>query len=371
MKVRALLSVVALLVAAHIAIGSARPSKPAPPPSSATLSTEALAKMGIHREHLSLVGVSNDGATLVAWERQTDPKHIAKGLVDRLHILREAKGQWTGQAVWLPSTSVHQLAISEDGRWAMVVADEGMCVVAVDLTSATAHVVSRFKGGESGFRVRPYVVWPEGGKFAALGYYQDADGASHDDSIVSIDPAGTTPAAIQPLRNIVELNKATSGARATGWHSSSQAVFAGLHPDKCVHLYVWTGKELQDVDQAMDYLIMPGNGRVICLANRKGGPEALVIDLLTLHKQPIKLPEGKRLSYPLMSFDGSTILMSAIDFKAGHMSTWYGRLADGWTLHPLDKMQNVFSGALRLSPGGESLALLNNDGITVVHLPSK
>lgn len=371
MKVRILMSLVALLVAAQVGFSSASPAKAASANvSKAGLSAATLADLGIKREFLSLVYVSDDGKTVVGWEKESDAKRIAKGEVIRLHIFGAVDGKWTDKAVWLPCTAVHQFAVSEDGRWALAVAESGMRLVAVDLASGAAHVVSSFKSGESGFRVRPYMVWPEGGKFAALGYFQDADGTTRDDSVVAIDPAGTSQAAIVPIRNVAVLLKATRGARVAGWHSSSQAVFGGAHPDKTVHLYAWLGKDLADLDKADDFRLMPGKDRVLYVARRNGTHEAVVCDLLTLQKQPVKAPAGKVLSYPLMSFDGSTVVLSTIDFQRGRMSTWYAHPSDSWTLHPLAGMQDVSSGALRLSPGGQALALLNNDGVQVFALPA-
>lgn len=337
-----------------------------------SLTSDALAKIGIKCENFSLGGMSQDGSTVVCWEREANPRSIARGKVVRLVVFRIdwATTKFTTSSVWVPCTTLDQMSVSPDGRWALCVTETGMRIVAVDLQKGSAHIVAGFQKGKAGFRVHPYLAWPENGKFVAVGYFYDENSNVKTESLVSVDPAGTSLDAVQQVRDITELNKKTYGNKVGAWFSSTMAYFAGYTPDKALHLYAWMGGDLVDMDKASGYRLMPGKDRVLYVADRQGSPEIVVQEVPSMKKAVVAVPAGKQLSYPLMSTDGSTILLSYIDFQGRRISTYFGREKDRWRLNPVPALQSATPGTLRLSPNGDSVAHLSRKGLTFLRLPA-
>lgn len=369
LNLRSPLRLVLVLVLAFAAMGRAVAAEP-----SVTLGVDALAMMGIKCENLSLGGISQDGTQFVCWERESDPKTIAQGKVVRLAVFRvdwKTQKASTPQFIWLPCTFLDQMTISPDGRWALCVTQKGMRLVAVDLQKGTAHVVAGFEKGKPGFRVQPYVAWAENGRFMAVGYFYDEAGNVKTEALVSVDPEGTSLEAVKQVRDLTKLNKQTKNCKVGAWLSSGMAYFAGYR-NKVLHLYAWAGSNLVEIDKAAgSYLVMPGKDRILYIADRKGTPEIVVQDFPSLHKTTVAAQPGKPLSYPLMSVDGSTILLSHVDGNGRRISTFFGRDENRWRLQPVPALQGATPGTLRLSPGGTAVAQLSRKGMILVQLPPK
>lgn len=332
-----------------------------------------LKKMGINVGRLSLGVMSQDGRTLVCYEKESRPKLIAAGQVWRLRIFRLDwdTGKVDLSTVNLPALLFDNMALSPDGKWLLVVAERGVKFIGVDMTSLATHIIFNKTAGSPGFRTVPSVAWVEHGRFHTLGYFYDEKDAVSGDAVVSIDAAATGFHAIQKVRDITALVRRTANYRCCDWFASNQAYFGGYHPDKTVHLYAFTGAEtLLDLDKAQRYdSVAVGQDRVFYAARDNPQSVRLVIrDVAT--KKSWRVGDSKlQYTYLYMSHDGKHILVSLFDRVHRRMTTWYGTEEKNFELVPVPAIQLVSPGTIRFSPAGNALAFFSDNGVRVMRVP--
>ncbi len=336
------------------------------------LTMAGLKSLKINFETFQLAVVSKDGNTLIGTEKIRDPKLKAKGQVWKLHVFHL---DWAAQKATLSTipaltTSLEQMAISPDGKWALLLGDRGTRFVAVDLTKNMPRVVFRNERGKPGFRSQPEVAWWEKGKFHTPGYFYDAAQAVTGDAVASIDAGGDGLAAITKVRDIDKLYRQTRGFAVQQWYSSEQSYFALVKPDQKMHLVAAMGEDMLPIESALGYGGMAvGQDRVVYAARWDKNTVGVVVQDIGMKKKWRIGDASKLYNYLYMSDDGGTVLVSHLDVAAQAMTTWFGREAESWKLRPVPGIEAAKPGTIRFSSGGEVYAFYNLDGLLIGRLP--
>ncbi len=332
-----------------------------------------LQQLGIHRGMLLPSVLSHDGNVLLATEKQPDPKLKAQGKVWMLHVFHI---DWNAHNVsmktmYVPTTNFDQSALAPDSRHVLAICDAGTEFIAIDLKHMTARIIFKNRVGVAGFRSYPEVLWYQNKAFHVVGYYYDAKGFAHGDSIAAVDLDGTGVSAFKQVRDIHYQAKKTRSFCIGQWYSDNEAYFGGVEPsDKMMHLNAWIGNTPMPVDIALGYGGMAvGQDRVFYLARytrTKYG--AVVYD--TSERKRWQIGDGKTIyAYPYMSDDGSTILVSHFNFQNHTMTVWYGREQDNFHLIPVPGLVNVRPGTIRFAKNGRVLVFYNDDGLRFIRIP--
>src|SRR5687767_13593583 len=87
------------------------------------LSQAQLKAMDVDPQKVALGAFSDDGSVLVCFEKERDPKRIARGQVYTLRVLRIDwnSGKVTADSMSVPTTELEQLALSPDNRQVFII----------------------------------------------------------------------------------------------------------------------------------------------------------------------------------------------------------------------------------------------------------
>lgn len=266
--------------------------------------------------------------------------------------------------------TLEQVAFTPDMTKAVVISRSGATYLLVDLATGAVTTLMDHQKGQKGFRADPTVLWlTKDGRLLTTGYFYDENDYAGENVIAEIDPSKTGVAAFQAGPNVEQLERKYKGLEFTNYNTESLG-FLGGKDGKLYKMHRWqpdTGLVL--VDESEQFTSMWGAGdRLLYSALRRGGLSELVLYDAPTNTRKVLSDDRKEYSYLFLSSDASTAVASLVDQQAGKISLFAAREADGFQLRPIEGMQRVPIGMVRVSGDGERVVLLNKDGLQVVDL---
>lgn len=165
---------------------------------------------------------------------------------------------------------------------------------------------------------------------------------------------------------------------------TSASVFEGsvLSPSACylvsrsstVRIMSLEGASVKEIDSgAVFYGMWGGRDRVLYILGRDTTcvQDVMIYDVLsgkTTKIASLTQTTTLRYSYPILSTDGTTVVVAQYDYARRTMTYYAATEENGFTLSSL--LQNVAIGPLRLSSRGDFYAYLSSDGLLVGYISS-
>lgn len=367
------LAVFVLLVLTVAALWPLRPAQAESPVR--FLTNRDLVQLGVERpENFWPIQLSRDGRTLIAAEN-LQGKATHAGALSRVWVLRFNSDGSVKESRNFPLQMPRRLqnTLTPDEKGLVLLAREGASFWHLDLQSGALREFIHAGLGVTRFVSDPNVLWSSNGKLYAVGFPVDENGVRGKQTVVTIDPSKTDAEAIQPsgldIGSVYEHFDKPVNVR---WISPEAGYLGGMiRNDYKMTLWKKDGgfRDLATLDSVQSML---GMGPYLALAGlaKGGGSVAYLFDAETGAKwtaPPIR--SGMEYNYPFVSAGGETLVLTEGRKGGQTVSLLYGRKEAGYTLRPLEGLQNKKSGVIRLSADGSHLVYRNADGIYYAEIP--
>jgi hypothetical protein len=229
----------------------------------------------------------------------------------------------------------------------------------------------RHEAGKPGFRGDPPVLWRCGSQILTQGYFYDAEDYAEDNVLAVIDPFKVGVEAFQKGANIYQVERGLKSYLLSVYTTPSQGFLGERKADGTVILHWWReGGSLHEIERAPSIVSFWGEGDRLLYALRRadGRYEVILYDLAGDRRWTLYAGE-KTQGYVFLSKDAATALVTRLDLAGGKMDIYAGRDEEGFALKPVEALQGVRMGTLRVSPDGRYAAFFNGDELILTELP--
>jgi len=335
------------------------------------LSKAELLSHGINPPMFQVVEFSPDGRMLFGYQvNQRD--EVAKGITNRLFELTlRSDGKVTGvRSHNLSVPAVEQVALSPDGREAVVITASGAAFVALDRATGEVRTLMAHEPRKPGFRSHPPILLRSGGSLLATGFFYDEEDYGGADSIARIDLGKSGVEAFELVAEVEKLERSLKRVVINAYTDHETGYFCVQREGSPVYtLYRWkAGQEPEAFDEALSVPgFMPKGDKLAYVAQRSGGRYELVIYDGPSATRRVVTTSPVELGYLTFSQDGSTVQVNEINQDRMKLFTASSRT--GWKYQPVPDFPRSAIGDIRLSPDGRWMSLYNQDGLRVISLP--
>lgn len=328
-----------------------------------------LRRAGVDLYTFQPITFSARGRLLVAHEKAPleDKK---KGVTYKLWVLRLASdGRLESiRALPLSIPSLEQAALTPDERGLVIITRAGATYLLVDLETGEVHTLMEHRPGQPGFRAHPTVLWSFQGQLYTTGYYYDEEDYAGKTHIARLDLSRRGVDAFIRGPEVESLERSIADLQFLNYNSPRLGFFGARRGDD-IALYRWQGGELVEIDRAPTYPALWGAAsRMVYSARRPGGFDLVVYDADLDRRWKLDHTETPY-RYLFLSADGSTAVACQFELKRGRMDVYYAKDRDDFKLQPVEGMQGVGIGWLRVASDGRFLSLYNESGLTIAELP--
>lgn len=334
---------------------------------------QKLRELGIFDLGFRLVAFSDDGKTLVCTEKPRFAEK-AKGITYKLWVFgldsRGAVVKATSVPLQIPSAL--QTTLTPDESKVVIITGAGATYLIVDLKTGGIEPLMEHVKGQPGFRGFPPILWLENGELLTTGYFYDKDDYASNDTIATIDLKKRGPAAFKAGPNVAKIQQEAGHVQFGNWTGTDRGFMGVNLPTGGQALKFWKeGLGIQELDRTgkmFNSLWAEGNRAVACVQRDDGSSEAVLYD--AIQKRKWVLGSGQRpYGYSFLSKDGSTVVVCHLYVDNSKMHVYYAREDEDFKLTPVEGLQGVTLGTLRLAPDGKRLAHFSLDGLVIVDLP--
>ncbi|MBI3925360.1 MAG: hypothetical protein HY319_07475 [Armatimonadetes bacterium] len=334
---------------------------------------QELRDMGIFDLGFRLVSFSEDGKTLICTEKARFGEK-KEGITYKLWVFRlGSNGALTGQkAIPLKIPAALQTTLTPDESKAVILTDSGATYLIVDLNTGATEPLMTHQKGRPGFRGFPAILWVEDDHLLTTGYFYDEQDFAANDTIATIDLKKRGLEAFKPGPNVAAIHSEAGHVQFGSWTGVNRGFIGVNLASGGQALKFWKNgqgiKELDRTGKMFSSLWAAGNRAVACVQRDDGTSEAVVYDAQQDKKWV--LGSGNRpYGYSFLSKDGSTAVVCHLYVDNSKMHVYYAKEEEGFQLKPVEGLQGVTLGTLRLAPSGKRLAHFSLDGLTIAELP--
>jgi hypothetical protein len=337
-----------------------------------------LAQWGIDIHQFKIVEFSGNDRVLLAIERVNRLSLRAKGYVWVLRIIHVEPTNdaiTNVRSVLLPISDIQNMAISDDGKTAIIVAQYGTKILQVNVEKGTFKTIFSHEVGKPGFRSDKRLCWYHNGKFYTEGYFYDPQGYWISNDIVSLDLSHPNSIQLFQKKWDIDETQKSIGIPQVGIFVSGHEGFWGIrsssgsNADEIALYHIENGKA-QLLDTAQSYGGWAATDhRILYAALRKDGSHDVIIKDTASGKSWNLASGSTPYLYPYLSRDGKVAVVATMDFKNGTISFFYAKEENNFQLQPLTDLQNLPLGIFRLSPDGKRYAFENRDGLIIGNIP--
>ncbi len=338
----------------------------APPP--VLLSPSGFRQKGLEMRAFSMITMSYDGSFLVGLERVADVRLKLRGIACELRVLHYASAHLVRvDTILLPTTAFEQLALSSDGRTALVIGEGGSKFILVNLVKCTARVIWTHRRGVPGFRC-DQVAWWFNGAFYMVGYLHDSESRMVYNGIVRLNLARSGPAMFERALDLTPLERRFRAFCFQLFVDPAQCFFGCMPRMGQVDIYAGTSPIQKIASVVAVGGVAASHNRLLYAARLNGGQRDVILKDVETHQIWHLGRDNLPFNYLFLSLDGKTAVITLMNFRNNTMSYFYARQAQGFKLRPVPALQNVRPGTLRLAGNGSACTFFNPDGLLYVRL---
>lgn len=241
---------------------------------------------------------------------------------------------------------------------AVVIADAGSRILGVNFATGDLETLYDNCPGKPGFRAGAD-AHVDGGILYNWGAFYTADGVLSREGMMTIPLTGGN---ITPVIDVANLTAQIPAQALGGSAVSSEGVFFVGMTDEVTIMTADQGI-LKEIDAGERFGGLWGAESSLLYLLRRPESNGFEVLLYKASTGNITLIATGNYSFPVLSYDGSALLVARYDFPNRRMSYYYGVEEDQFELHPL--LQDVAIGPIRLSENGGFYAHQSLTGIIV------
>lgn len=360
-----------------LTVAALRPLNPAYGQSPVVQMTNSdIQKLGVQRpEDFWPIQLTRDGSTLIAAENLKGKEMQATGALSRIWVLRFNSDGSLRESRNFPLRMPERLqnVLTPDEKGLVLVARQGASFWHLDLETGALREFIHAGMGVTRFISEPNVLWSYQGKLYAVGFPVDAQGLRGRQTIAALDWTKQDAEAITPTGLVIaDVYKHFDRPVNVRW-ANPELGFLGGEIGGDYRLVLWKKSGgFTNLGTYSDVLSMLGMGDWLAFAgvDSKGVSTAAIFDGETGKKWVAPAPPaGMEYNYPFISEKGDTVLVTQGRKGSGLVSVLYGRKETGFTLSPLEGLQNKKTGLIRLAADGSRLVYRNADGMFYATVP--
>lgn len=312
-----------------------------------------------------------DGRTLVGFDRAPfeEKKH---GVMYRLWLLDfDVSGRLEeARKVPLAIPSFEQGSLNADEDAFVIISDAGTRYLTVDMETLEVADLMKPEAGKPGFRADPPVLWTADGKLLTTGYFYDENRYADNNTIATVNTSATGQAAFTEGPDIQQVERSHSQTRGLNYNSDKLGYFLSSQGDDML-LSRWTPDGgFSQVDRAEQFTGLWGAAtRVLYSAARAGGQHDLIVYDGAQDRKWNLATGAEPYRYLFLSKDGTTAVACQFEPVAQRMNVFVGKERGDFGLTPVDGLQRIKIGWIRVSPEGRYLAVYNERGLSIAELP--
>lgn len=360
-----------------LTVAALRPLNPAYGQSPVVQMTNSdIQKLGVQRpEDFWPIQLSRDGMTLIAAEDLKGKAQQSTGSLSKIWVLHFNSDGSLRDSKSFPLRMPQRMqnVLTPDEKGLVLVARQGASFWHLDLETGELKEFIHSGVGVTTFISEPNVLWSYEGKLYAVGFQVDPQGVRGRQTIVILDPTKQDAAAVQPTGLVIaDVYKHFDTPRNVRW-ANPELGFLGGEIGGAFTMTLWKKDSgFQDLGTYRKMLSMLGMGDYLALAavGQDGVSTAMVVDGDTGKKWVAPAPpKGYEYNYPFISENGESLVLTQGRTGSATINVLYGRKDAGYSLLPLEGLQNKKTGLIRMSADGGHFVYRNADGMYYVTVP--
>lgn len=310
------------------------------------------------------------GGLVLAEETTNDRADLAQGIFTKLWVLQfgpDGKLQ-SARPLPLQMPRIEQVTITPDDKGALLMSKEGAAYYKVDFSSGQVTNLFDPAKGKAGFIADPVVAWVRDGQILVEGYPVDAQGLAGPTTLVAMDLAAGGPCKTLGL-NLDSIYKTLEPMVVSRWLSPELGFVANGEVGN-VNLFVMKGEEAQNIGSFRNISgFWAEADRLFYTKQEADGSWVAEVYDAASDKRWTSAPSKTRLTYTILSEDGTAGIVTENEEKSDRMKVFYAREADGFQLKPLPGFSSRPLGVIRVGSDGRFATIRTNEGFYFVEIP--